>query len=212
MSTKYKLRVKNNSNDKGSFCVYQTCPDQDKYNIHSLAWFTKSANPETVLSFFWEIDYSLVLSKTGTLLAGKMFEVSQSIPINIQDQQRNTLTLSKKDTGYFLSESRLIGIKGALTIIADDTIPDNAISIGVQVSGKSAIAVNACTEMVYRFTPTPTYWIMFGDFKEGEVLDLKNSNLPDKKVFSKALKIVFEPNVYEKNIIFTKDNEWEVID
>lgn len=51
-------------------------------------------------------------------------------------------------------------------------------------------------------TPYPTYWIRFGNFEEGQVLDVNN--------ISQDMKVVFAPNVYEQSFTFTENNEWKV--
>ena len=203
MSTEYTLRVKNDSQQTGSICVYQTCPDQENNsNIYSLAWFSKSAHPETQLSFKWSIDYSMVWSETGELRPGVMFDASENKKTDPSDMKTNILTLSKENDAFLFKNAETDGKLGVLTIKADGTIPNKKASVGVGVGmgGKPAIALNAFANMTYEFIPHPTYWIAFGDFEAGKVIDVNR--------ISQCMKVVFAPNTYEKNLTFTESNEW----
>jgi len=76
---------------------------------------------------------------------------------------------------------------------------------------KLTIAINAAANMTYQFTPTPTYWIVFGDFVEGEVLNLKIINQSARTFFSKSMQIVFPLNKNKLSVVFGKDNTWSII-
>ena len=202
MSTKYTLRVKNDSLQTGSICVYQTCPDQqNNSNIYSLAWFTKAAHPETSLTFSWTIDYSMVWSETGELVPGVMFDASESRVADLQNTSRNILTLSKENDAFLFKDAGQSGQPGMLTIKADGSIPNNTASVGIGMGGKPAIALNAFANMNYQFIPHPTYWVAFGDFKQGKVIDVNR--------MSQTQEIVFGPNIYEKSITFNESNTWQ---
>lgn len=132
MKSKYTLRVKNESEQSGSFCVYQTLAGQEtNKNIYSLVWFSKVCHSGTEVSFKWNSNYSFVWSETGQLVPG------------------------------------------------------------VQLKALGAKDANS----------HPSYWIAFGDFVEGSVIDVNN--------ISRAKEIIFDPNVYEQSFTFTKNNEWE---
>ena len=104
-----------------------------------------------------------------------------------------------------------LGEKGKLTIKADRTMPNNEASIGVGMNNKPAVVINAAANMTYQFTPTPTYWIVFGDFEEGEALDLNIINPTGRSISSQSMEIIFPLNENELSIVFTESNTWEVV-
>lgn len=209
----YKLNVKNDSTQLGNVCVYQIFPDQARPNsLYSLAWFSEIVSPGAEISFEWDMVYSMVWSQTGILKPGLRFKATQNLPADPMDVTNNFQVLSKK-TGPFAFNNDFgeKGVQCLITIKTDHTIPNNVASIGVGIGGKPAIAINAAANMTYQFTPTPTYWIIFGDFVEGEVLDLKVINPTMKNIFSQTMKIVFPLNVYELSLRFAEDNTWKVV-
>ena len=201
MPTQYSLTVINQSQNLGDFCVYQTAPDIDDPNVFSLAWFTKKAQPTTKVKFTWTIDYSFIWSETGTLVPGVMFDASQVWDADLSTKNQVTLT---NDAGAFTFENLQAGPKpGTLSIKQDATIPFNTAAAGIGMSGAGTFVVQAQPNYTSMFSPHPKYWVTFGSFEQGEVLDIT-------QIVSQSAEIDFPVNVYSMTAILQADNTWLV--
>lgn len=201
MSTTYTINVKNESKQTGSFCVYQTIPNQDTLNIYSLAWFSKAAHPDVNIAFSWTIDYSFMWAETGVLKNGTTFIASQTLPADPSSSRLNSKIFSHDDDGFFFKDGDSKPL-GALSINTDSTIPNKIASLGVGMSGKAALAVDAYSNTSYSFQPHPTYWIAFGDYKQGKVIDVNRMSLTQQ--------FDFPTNIFNRDITFTENNDWIV--
>lgn len=202
MATNYSLKVKHDGTDYGDFCIYQTNDGQSE-DIRSLVWFKKSAFPDTLLKFDWEIDYSFVWSEKGILTPGVVFEASQNLPTNPSDIGKNAVGFTKDRGAYVFTPPTSTVSQGKMGIDCDATIPANSASIGIGMSGKAAYACVASPNLKYTFMPHPRYWIAFGKFEAGEVIDLN--------MMTKKHEIVFGLNEYEKILQLKQDNTWAEI-
>ena len=201
MSTQYTLKVVNNSTQSGSVCVYQRDPEQEKYaNLYSLAWFSKKCHPGTTLTFRWILDYCFTWSETGELKPGVTFEASQSEDADPSDASKDAIGFSKTGGAYAFTTPLRPGTPGELRIQTDGTIPINEASVGIGMSGNPALAVSAGPNLDYAFIPHPEYWIAFGDYEEGQVIDLNR--------VTETAKIVFPLNTYSLSITLQEDNTW----
>lgn len=201
MSTQYTLKVTNKSHNSGSFCVYQKDPDQEKYtNLYSLAWFSKACNPGTTLKFTWTLDYCFNWSETGILVPGVTFDASETKEADPSDSSKNAVGFTKANGAYMFTNPLRPGTPGELRIQTDNTIPINEASVGIGMSGQPALAISAQPNMDYAFIPHPEYWITFGNYTEGEVIDLNQ--------VTETAKIVFPLNVYSVSMTLQEDNTW----
>lgn len=199
MATQYSLTVEHKGTDTGDFCIYQT-NDNQLEDIHSLVWFSKRAHIDTRLKFKWNVDYGFTWSEQGVLVPGVIYEASQNLPTDPSDVSRNSIAFTKRDDAFDFEETSIPTTHGRLGIICDDLIPARTASIGVSMSGKSAFACTASPNMKYTFRPHPRYWIAFGKFEEGEVIDL---NLMTRK-----FEITFRENQFDKVVCLTGSNNW----
>lgn len=203
MSTKYSLNVKHNGTDFGDFCIYQTDDKQDE-DIRSLVWFKKTAHPGTQLHFEWGVDYSFVWSEEGSLVPGVIFKASEVMAADPANKDKNTIKFSKENGAYHFIPSDNPTNSGKLGIVCADNIPANSASIGIGMSGKSAFARVAHPSLKHTFSPHPKYWIAFGKFEEGEVIDLNR--------MTEKYEIKFPVNQYERNIELCANNTWGDMD
>jgi len=202
MATLYSLTVINQSPNLGDFCVYQTAPDMSDPNILSLAWFAKKAQPTTKVKFTWTLDYSFIWSETGTLVPGVMFDASQVWAADLSTKNQVTLT---NDGGAFTFENLQAGPKpGTLYIKQDASIPFNSVAVGIGMSGAGTFVTQAQPNYTSMFSPHPKYWVTFGNFEQGEVLDTTN-------IVSDSAEIDFPVNVYSMTAILQADNTWKVM-
>lgn len=198
--TPYQAYVRHRGTEVGDICVYQTHDNQAE-DIRSLVWFSKRAHPGTDLRFEWSIDYGFTWSEQGMLVPGVVFEASQILATDPTDPSRNSIAFTKNDGAFTFEKTDEPTTLGRLGISCDGAIPAREASIGVSMSGKSAFACHASPNLKYTFRPHPRYWIAFGKFDEGEVIDLNR--------MTRKFEICFRENQYKKEILLTGSNTWE---
>lgn len=203
MATKYQLDVEHQGTSCGDFCIYQTYEDQDE-DIRSLVWFSKKAHPGTTLKFEWNIDYSFAWSEEGVLEPGVIFRASEVYKADPSNTSENSIGFTRESEAYHFVSSNHKTTQGKLGIKCDGTIPAGKASIGIAMSGKPVFARQADPNLQYTFAVHPKYWIAFGDFEEGEVIDLNR--------MTERYEINFPVNQYERAIRLTADNTWEAAD
>lgn len=185
--TQYSLTCVNNSNLPGSFAVFQKAPPTTMPgNVFSLAWFARPAHPGTSVTFQWGVDYSFVWSETGILRPGINFNASQAIPADPDRQNFVQLTVDGVGASYFATPSSA-GSSGSLTIQQLSSVVPNRTSVGVGMSGSGTFAIQAAPNMTAVFTPHPNYWVIFGNFKTGDVMDIEDVTSAQEVTFGGSL-------------------------
>jgi rhizosphere induced protein len=202
--TEYTLIFKNESSNTADACVYQHDPDMEAYDIMTLAWFAKGAAPTTTLTFNWTIDYCFVWSEQGNLGHGVVFEASQIWDADPSGKNSVTLKLSEEgpEDVYTFTGLRTSGENGNLYIWGDKTLPVKQAVVGIGMSGAATHVQKAQPNWEWVYTPKPIYWITFGNFEPGEVLDVES--------ISNKLRVHFERGVYSMTVVLHKDNTWSV--
>ena len=94
MSYPYSINFINNSMQAGTACLYQQDSGYQGYNDLSLAWMTRSANPNSSVGFSWSTDYSFYWAETGMLRPGVQVNPGQTIPADPRDS--NSIILSTR--------------------------------------------------------------------------------------------------------------------
>ncbi len=199
-AVQYSLIFVNNSSQTGDACVYQHDPDTDDPSIMSLAWFSKAAAPTTRLRFDWNIDYSFVWSQTGQLRPGVQFTASQNWAADLSEE--NEVQFTNTGGAYTFQNQKKGPQNGSMYIRQDGTIAANQVAVGIGMSGSGTFVVQGQPNVSAIFTPHPKYWITFGSFLEGEVLDISTITNPAE--------IAFPPNVYSMTAILGQDNLWTI--
>lgn len=198
---KYTLHFINNSNMSGDFCVYQTDPNITDPSVMSLAWFTQKTHPTTHASYSWNIDYSFVWCQTGKLQAGIIFDATQEWPADLN--LKNKISFIKKDGAYTFCDLTKGDKAGTLYIDEDGSIPSiPEASVGIGMSGSGTFAVQARPNMHPNFTPHPQYWVTFGNYIKGQVLDI--TDITDKA------EVNFPAGVYSMTAILNEDFTWDI--
>lgn len=196
----YTLIFVNNSTNFADACVYQQDPNISSANPLSLAWFTKAAYPGTNVIFQWSINYNFVWSQTGTLAPGVIFTASQHPSADLSTT--NKITLTKVGGAYnFINQGP--GTPGTLNIIEDGTVPKYDASVGIGMSGFGTFVVQAQPNWNLNFTPHPEYWITFGTYTQGQVMDISSISNPQQ--------IEFPENVYSLTATLDSNNNWTVM-
>lgn len=198
-STKYDLEVNHNGTDCGDFCIYQTY-DNQMDDIRPLVWFSKTAHPGTKLTFEWSIDYSLAWSEQGNLTPGVIFRASEIVDADPDDISNNTRMLTHDKGAFRFTTTDNPTKQGKLGIVCDSMIPANTVSVGVAMSGKPAQACVASPSLKYTFSPHPRYWIAFGKFEEGEVIDLNR--------MTQKFEIKYPVNTFHRAVTLASNNTW----
>ncbi len=196
----YTIKAINNSTNAGNLAVFQQDPDLGVSNVLSLAWFSKFTNPKTTVNFRWTIDYNFVWSETGQLIPGVIFDASQTFAANLQNT--NKITLTHAGGAYDFINQTKGPQPGILYITEDSTIPLKQASVGIGMSGFGTFVVQAQPNFNLTFTPHPQYFIAFGDFEQGEVLDIGQINNPAE--------VAFPPGVFSMTAILNADNSWTI--
>ncbi len=195
----YTLNVLHHGTDCGDFCLYQTYDNQSD-DIRPLVWFSKTAHPGTRLEFTWNIDYSMAWSEQGDLTPGVVFKASQIVDADPYNTDKNTVMLTRESNAFLFSDSDNPTASGKLGVVCDASIPANTVSVGVAMSGKPTQARVASPNLKYTFTPHPRYWIAFGKFEEGEVIDVNR--------MTQKFEITYPVNITERTVELTGDNSW----
>ncbi len=200
MSTHYNITVVNNSTQSGTFMVFQKDPAASTPNLMSLAWMTKGAHPNTQVSFDWTLDYNFVWDETGELVPGLTVDASQVVPAN--PMSSNSIKLTHDEYGFSFTDAANTAQPGSLLIQEDATIPPNVASVGIGMSGSGTFLVQAQPNMNLVFTPHPEYWVAFGNFEQGEVLEVEE--------ITNAVQVNFPPNTYHAKVTLNPDNTFSV--
>jgi hypothetical protein len=192
----------NNSSNVGDVCVYQDDPDMDVQDVMSLAWLAKGAAPTTTLTFTWTIDYCFVWAEAGRLAPGLTFNATQIWEANLETT--NKITFKRiHDQIYTFAEQQVGPDEGNLYILGDRTLPVREALVGIGMAGAPIYVVPAQPNSAWIFTPRPHYWITFGTFEPGEVLDVGS-------IAHKA-EIVFPKGVFSMTAILHRDNTWTIL-
>ncbi|WP_298418316.1 hypothetical protein [uncultured Kordia sp.] len=200
MATKYELIFINNSTRVGDVCIFQEYADTKDPNIHTLAWLTKRTNPQVTDKFQWTTAPCFVWSETGVLVPGVTFESSQVVEAGLEKD--NNITFTKEDGAFQFKDLTTDPNTGALTIICDQTIPQNQASVGIGMSGAGTLVAQAQPNMNYRFETKSNYKITFGNFIQGQVIDPSLLYLVGS--------INFPANVYSMTATLNPDNTWTI--
>ncbi|HBF28470.1 protein rhiA [Rhizobium sp.] len=172
--TNYSLTCVNNSDISGSFTIFQKAPPTTTPgNVFSLAWITRPAAPGSQVKFAWGLDYNFVWSETGALTPGITFDASQVLPADPYGQNMVQLTKDQWGATTFVNPSA-DEATGSLRIQQLANVTPNTTSVGIGMSGSGTFAVQAAPNVTAVFTPYPNYWVMFGNYKTGDVIDVED--------------------------------------
>jgi hypothetical protein len=201
MSSSYSITFINNSGQFGTACLFQKSPDQSGPYVVPLAWFTRSSPPNATTVFSWSIDYSFFWSKTGALRPGVKVNPRETVSADLQGSNSITFTSAGSDNFQF-SDQQQGQQPGSLVINCDTTIPPNTVSVGIGMSDACTFCVQARPNMMNAFTPQPSYWLVFGQYQQGQVLDVDR--------MSDAVRVEFSGNVYNMSVTLNADNSFTI--
>lgn len=204
MSTQYSIVFVNNSTKPGAVCLFQQPADfnKDLNGIRSLAWFTKRTNPGTKARFAWNPDYCFIWDDLIDTEPGRVVDASQTMPADLNE--KNGITLSKVNDAYRFGEPMQMGQPGALIIRSDNTVPANEAVAGYGLANSGLFVVPVAPNYNYMFRPTRPnqFYITFGNFQTGQILDLE--------AITHCAEITFPGNIYSMVATLNEDDTWTV--
>jgi hypothetical protein len=184
---------------QGSFMIFQKPQDSYYGNVFSLAWMARMCLPQNRITFNWTEDYAFTWAETGLLVPGVNFMASQMM--NANPNNLNSIRLDY-NSYFFFEDPNSGGQPGTLTVQESASIPMNQAAVGIALSGSTAYVVQAQPNMNQVFTPHPNYWITFGNYRQGEVLDAYQ--------ISNATALNFPAGVNNLNVTLNPDGTFSV--
>ena len=216
----YTLTVLNENSKFQQFAMFQTIPDiiGPSTNPLSLAWMIgatapgKPGNPSQS-QFQWQINYSATtgyIQDLGTTLDPRRFSTASNVDVQLNSQNSLTATY----LGNFPNGAPAFpadpadGTKSLILVQADGTILTTvqqssvklSINVGIAMDHKPTVAVQLLPNLLYQFTPKPTYYIIAGSFVEGQVIDTATS--------TSAFEVKYQ-GITDRTIVFTEENQFK---
>jgi hypothetical protein len=192
--TQRQITLVNNSTSPTALALLQSS---------GLAWLAKYAYPGTQVRFTWDdTDLCFVWAGTGQISPGVVLDVSQVVSTSVDGNNVIDLSYDVPNRTFFLHNQRSGGRPGTLTISADQTVPVNAVAVGIGMSGKPTFVAQAQPNMTYSFSPQPIYFLAFGNITQSAVVDADSV---------KSQKVEFPPNVFALTATLGANNEWTVV-
>lgn len=195
----YSLTIVNHSAHSDSFMVFQNDPGSFAPNALALAWFAKFSNPGPNVSvkFTWTIDWGFSWADTGTLSPGVIFSASDQ---RSASPTTNMIPLSYN--GAYQFGPQTAGADPNLFYIAEDgSIPvGSSASVGITMSGSTVYAAQARPNNNITATPHPQYYVAYGSFQPGQVIDISTVNNP--------LQLNYQTGIYSLSTTLNADDSW----
>lgn len=170
MPTRYSVTFINRSPNQGTACLYQAGTGLGVADAEPLAWLTQPSFPGSVARFTWAENHEFMWAQTGLLAPGVPFVPSQAVPADPNGENQVTFACWEGVCGF--QDPRRAEPGGSLTIRTDGSIALNDASVGIGMSGSGTFAVQAKPNAVVVFTPRPQYRLAFGNFVQGQVLQV----------------------------------------
>ncbi|HKV42225.1 MAG TPA: protein rhiA [Blastocatellia bacterium] len=197
----YSILFSNASRNRGTACVFQQQPGIDP-NFLPLAWMTSYSYPSTRIVFQWTLDYDFVWAETGPLVPGVTFVAAQLVTADLQSSNEITLAYSG---GALEFQNQRQGVPGKLVITEASSVPvGGPFSVGVGMGGHATFAQQALPNWSVVYQPNPQFYIAFGDYSQGEVLD--TAALPGTYA-----QVSFPIGVYSMTAVLNPDNSWSIM-
>lgn len=197
--TTYSLTCINKTQQMhGSFAVFQKAPPITvPANVFSLAWLARPTAPGTEVTFEWSLDYCFVWSESGILKPGVNFKASQTLAADPYGKNNVQLTVDDYGASMFDGQDGS-GADGSLTIKQLSGVVPGRTSVGIGMSGSGTYVIQAAPNMTAVFTPHPNYWVAFGNFRQGDVVDIED--------VSGVAEITYGGSLTSRKAVFGLDN------
>jgi hypothetical protein len=199
MGNIYSVTVNNRSSHSDYFMVFQNDPTAWAPNAMALAWFSKYSNPSPTaeLTFEWTVDVGFSWAETGDLQPGIRFAASEKY---IPQGGKNKITLDY-NKGYLFTDEAQGPDKDRFYLAQSPDIPLKSLaSVGVTMSGSTVFAAQARPNQNLTFSPHPRYFIAYGNYQKGEVIDVNSIN--------NALELTYPTGVYSLTTTLNANDTW----
>lgn len=196
----YTLTFSNNSDRQGTLCLYLRPQEQSGSAPYSLAWQTALVPLGGQAQFTWKADYAFAWAETGKLAPGVAFEPAQIFPADPADPRKSTIALNYRWGAYTFEPTEHCVEKGSLCILSEAAVPEDLAAIGICLAGKPALAWNTTPNQRFVFKPSYRCWAAFGNFEQGEVLDLQ--------ALAGAHEVRFQAEGGSASLILEQDGSW----
>jgi hypothetical protein len=197
MKTQYTVNIRNNAASSDYLMVFQNDPGSFSSDALSLAWFSKYSNPGSSVKFTWTVDWGLSWCETGSLQPGVVFDASQLW----SGTQGENETILDYNLAYFFGANSKGPDASCLYLVESSNIPVNSdCAVGVTMSGSTVYATQALPNTTLTFSPHPVYYLAYGSFEQGQVLNVSSINNP--------LELVYPTGVYSLDVTLNADNTW----
>jgi hypothetical protein len=189
----------NQSTNEGDVCLFQTLK-QPVAGTSSLVWLARHAFPTTTVTLQWTGDpYFVWSSSASSLQPGVIVTGGQAWAAGLSENNRVTLTYTENDYNFQNLSTGMTA--GTLTVQQDDTIPSRQAVTGIGMDSFATLVAQAQPNNSLAIVPDVRYWIAFGTFTRGQVVD------PDNVL---AQEIIFPANVLSMTAIYTPENKWTI--
>jgi hypothetical protein len=200
MGKQYSITINNHASNSAYFMVFQNDPTNWAPNALSLAWFSKFSNPSPTarITFSWNVDTGFSWAETGDLQPGIVFTASETYD---PTGPKNMITLDYNGAYEFTNPS--VGPDPARFYLSETgNIPiKSKASVGVTMSGSTVYAVQARPNQSLTFSPHPSYFIAYGDYQEGDVIDVSTVNNP--------LELKYPTGIFALTTTINADGSWD---
>ncbi|MGK5496961.1 hypothetical protein [Streptomyces sp. URMC 125] len=185
----YSITIRNNSQiDNSRAIVFQQDPETPS-EVASLAWLSKMCHKNTQVTYNWTLNFNFVWGQNGNLKPGVSYQAGGSIPADLT--ANNQVTLDYVDGGFEFGPTSAGPSQGSLLIHESDNVPGagniDQGSVGIGMFGKGTfVRPTQPTGMSggIQFGIHPEYWVAFGSYEEGEVVDTSVLYYPEQVMFS----------------------------
>ena len=196
----YSVTVNNHASHSAYFMVFQNDPTQWAPNALSLAWFAEFSNPgpSSRVKFQWSVDTGFSWAETGELQPGTQFTATETYDAT---GLNNKITLDYDRAYRFVNP--IPGPDRSRFYLAESaSVPGrSAAAVGVTMGGSTVSAAQARPNQNLAFSPRPRYFIAYGDYEEGDVIDVSAINNP--------LELPYPAGVYALTTTLNANGTWD---
>lgn len=204
----YSLIVKNESKKTQRFVVFHKVGElMASIGEHTLAWLSKYAYPGTTIDFGWNDQYSAIWScSRQKMQPGIICKTGQQKAVDFNGLNTVTLNYDRVNDAFNFGEVTE-GSPGSITITCDEAVPNDPLvgaGVGIAMSGSGICLFDANPNSSFSWSLEPKCYIVVGDFKAGEVLDI------EALMKSGTIQELPYKERFKHHVTFNENNEWDL--
>lgn len=198
MGKKYSITVHNQASHSAYLAVFQNDPTQWSPHAMPLAWFAKFSRPMSRIRFEWGDDIGLSWAETGELRPGMQFCASETYD---PAGDNNQISLVYNGSYHFVNPDHGPDPSGLHLAGSASIPPRSQAAVGVTMSGSTVYVTQARPNQSLTFSPHPQYFIAYGNYEEGEVIDVSTIHNP--------LQLSYPAGIYALTTTLHADGSWD---